>query len=213
MAALLHLDGLGAPITHDFENGWALFCSMLLLRDDFVGPVPVPPPSPGATVRICGESWGKVEAIVMAKPRVSPDTASATGRAVELTEQPSWLTPAQAATRLGMPRAALERLRKGVPGNLPGAPVNQGSGAQRSRWRWRADTIETWLEEVQKWQALNGGAKGIACAGETPMGGRGAASVQTRARPPVSGRRSSRRMQKEDGGSLVTLVRSLNSTS
>ncbi len=127
MAALLHLDGLGAPITHDFENGWALFCSMLLLRDDFVGPVPVPPPSPGATVRICGESWGKVEAIVMAKPRISPDTASATGRAVELTEQPSWLTPAQAATRLGMPRAALERLRKGVPGNLPGAPVNSSS--------------------------------------------------------------------------------------
>ena len=215
MPALLHLNALGPLIAQDLEHGWALLGSTLLLRADYFGPVPMPIPSTGRCLRTQTGAWPEVEAHcgVELNPtgtKVSNppnDRLAGQGR-----EPPVWLSPACAAQHLGLSRAAVERLRKLTPGSLPGAPVNQSSGGQRARWRWRRSSLETWIEEVGKWQASKNEAKDTACAGETQTAHRAAANARTKTRPSASGGTSRKQAQKGGDGSLVMLVRSLNST-
>lgn len=77
--------------------------------------------------------WGDVVAAIEA--RIVPATTV-------------WLTTKQVAERFGIARSTLDEMVQAAPPDLPGAPLQVGSGSRRRHLRWDASTVDTWLAAV-----------------------------------------------------------------
>lgn len=70
-------------------------------------------------------------------------------------DAPEWLSTGDAAKRLGISRDTLDRLYAEsieVGQDWPGAPVDVGTGRQRSL-RWEASQLSAWLRSYGAWRA------------------------------------------------------------
>lgn len=89
-------------------------------------------------------------------PLASPVVGSDAAAAPPSTPEPEWITTAQAAERLGIHRATLDRILEQAPSTLTGAPVNVGHGKNRRHLRWNAAELNDWYHAYQEWKGRRG---------------------------------------------------------
>ncbi len=119
------------------------------------------------------------------------------------------ITTAEAAAHLGISHEALMGLVHLACPVEPAWSCYAGKhGTRTARYRWRADLLDTWFDEVCAWRVSNAEARGGRSAG-----GRGAEKADTDRSPSAqsAGRTPSRRRSRKpssdtDGTSLVVLA-------
>ena len=95
------------------------------------------------------------------------------------TNQPRYLTTAQAAARLQVSQATLRRLLStSRDANLEDPPhIRVGK-----QWRWDAQRLTDWLERLEQWRTYNDATESRTLPGETQTGGSAAKPAPRRKR-------------------------------
>jgi hypothetical protein len=70
-----------------------------------------------------------------------------------------WGTTEEAARRLGVCRDTLDGMLDRAPRDLPGAPVDVGTGKCRRHLRWDLDRVNEWATAYRDWMAARRGRK------------------------------------------------------
>lgn len=123
----------------------------------------------------------------------------------------TWLTTEEVAAHLRVSRDVLMPLVL-VPHDRPAWSLYAGEhGRRTARYRWRADRLDDWFEEVCRWRASASGETAGSSDGETadgelePTKSPSAASGE----PTRSPKRSKKRSSGTGGTSLVVLAERL----
>ena len=121
-----------------------------------------------------------------------------------------WLLHREVAQLLRMDTRTLRRLMQATPEGIERPWVNTGT-TKRPSYRWKADDIEPWVKEVNRWPTRKDMARSGVSVGGDLMGDGGAGSAPTRRRPTRSRGKSNRPTLKDDSGILTQFVKSLPS--
>jgi predicted DNA-binding transcriptional regulator AlpA len=132
----------------------ALTPSALLTADEVVEAIPAPAegtrtwlldqvPALTTVAGVALWSWGSVlERMHHTSEQASASTSGPGSR---------WLTTAEVANQLGIPRSTLDAMVRRAPRDLPGAPTKTGTGRKRQHLRWDASSLTEWLQSYQRW--------------------------------------------------------------
>ncbi len=131
----------------ELEDGTKFWYRIVHLRRGFV--LADVHEDPGSTVRVVTEPGHAEErlqlAILDGLRRISATPTPSTMPPAGTSDAGARLSTAEAATRLGLSRDALDAMRLRSAGwRLPGAPTRAGVGQTRGHWDWQEDLLLVW---------------------------------------------------------------------